>query len=209
MDGTSPTNRPAGRYEVAVDAVISDTHAPAASAPIARQYTDADFARLAHTEAAILGVPESVAWGVVFVVYVGVAGARLLAATSAQAAGDLTADSRFAAFSARWMPGFLLLLVGQGLNWPLLPTAALAVFAFACVAAARTLWGRRSRLHLSRGLRVLLASALLWVLALQLWGFVWSWDRHFTAAEFAVLHLAVPLLATVAILSIRWVRKAA
>lgn len=66
---------------------------------------------------------------------------------------------------------------------------------------------RRSKLVHTRGWRYTMSASVLWLLTLQLWGYIWRWESHFTAEEFAVLHIAVPLMFGTALVLKRWVRN--
>ncbi len=56
--------------------------------------------------------------------------------------------------------------------------------------------------------RIALVASVLWLLGIQLWGYIWRWGSYFDTDEYIALHVAVPLLALTAWLGHRWIGKA-
>lgn len=61
---------------------------------------------------------------------------------------------------------------------------------------------------MSKAGRIALVATAIWLLAVQLWGYIFGWGNYFDEAQYAALHLSVPLLAVVAWLGQRWIGKA-
>lgn len=78
------------------------------------------------------------------------------------------------------------------------------VFIFAVVRFKPWNWRPRP---LATDARIAVAMSAVWVLALQLWGFIWGWGHYFSGDEYAVLHIAVPLLGLAGSLGYRWARR--
>lgn len=61
---------------------------------------------------------------------------------------------------------------------------------------------------MSKTARIALVATAIWLLTVQLWGCIFGWGSYFDEAQYATLHLSVPLLAVVAWLGQRWIGKA-
>lgn len=59
-----------------------------------------------------------------------------------------------------------------------------------------------------RTARIALVATAIWLLAVQLWGYIFGWGNYFDEAQYTTLHLSVPLLALAAWLGQRWIGKA-
>lgn len=61
---------------------------------------------------------------------------------------------------------------------------------------------------MSKTARIALVTTAIWLLTVQLWGYIFGWGSYFDEAQYAALHISVPLLAVVAWLGQRWIGKA-
>lgn len=61
---------------------------------------------------------------------------------------------------------------------------------------------------MSKTARIALVTTAIWLLTVQLWGYIFGWGSYFDEAQYAALHLSVPLLAVVAWLGQQWIGKA-
>lgn len=59
-----------------------------------------------------------------------------------------------------------------------------------------------------RTARIALVATAIWLLAVQLWGYIFGWDNYFGEARYAAIHLSVPLLSLAAWLGQRWIGRA-
>lgn len=189
----------------AAAALATPAHVQEAST---KTYTQADWDRLASGERQIAGYPESVVWGAVLVAWIAIAALPMLYATSDQIAGVKNYGRKFMAFSASWLPAFLLLLTGWVSGWHPAPVALGALAVAVLVWLGRHAYLARSRLTTWTMWRNVISVVVLWLLAVQFWGFIWRWDRYFNGAQFAALHASVPVLFVVAIVVKRWTRAA-
>ena len=116
-------------------------------------------------------------------------------------------DTNFAlnGFDVAYAAAFIVLMfcIAQGFN--LLPSVVLALIVSGATAGVRIFF--RKRRIFSYPLKCALVMTSVWVLALELWGFVWGWDHYFHGDQFAVLHIAVPLICAAAFAAYRYLNK--
>lgn len=100
---------------------------------------------------------------------------------------------------------FVVLMICWSQDFFPIPSTVLAVLAGCAFAVARLTFVNRN--HFPQHARVAIAATIAWIVALQLWGFIWRWDRHFDGPEFFALNIALPLLSLVVLIGYRWVKK--
>jgi hypothetical protein len=57
----------------------------------------------------------------------------------------------------------------------------------------------------SKEIRLAIAISLLWILVVQLWGYIWRWESEFTQGRFYVLNSSIPILTFAGVFLKRWV----
>ena len=103
---------------------------------------------------------------------------------------------------------------------PSTPIAGFAGFFVLLVAITLWIW---YRLHTSKGkrpkkkndlsdifsaidTRSTVVIAILWLICILLWGYIWRWESTFTGNEFSALILAGPLISGFGWAGLRWIR---
>lgn len=54
--------------------------------------------------------------------------------------------------------------------------------------------------------RATVVIAMLWIICILLWGYIWRWDSKFTGNQFIALVLAGPVIIFLGLAGIRWIR---
>lgn len=55
-----------------------------------------------------------------------------------------------------------------------------------------------------KSLRALISATAVWLLTVELWGFIWRWDSFFRIDEYIMMHASFPLIVLTAWLAYRW-----
>jgi hypothetical protein len=148
-------------------------------------------------------------WGMIIVGWVAVAGVPYLAVSLASSIRNTKADeNRVTRALWLWLPGFLAILLMSQSEIPpgfgLIMSAGYGLILF----AALVMWKRKGAFRPTRRVRAFVAASALWIVAVQVWGFIFEWDDSFDPMQFFALNIAPPLVAAMSWFAHNWVKAA-